>query len=342
MILLTSTSDLVQVTTGGAQAVKVHASYVDLLTGSTVTPARTNTAIASAATTTIVPSPGLSTTQRTVKFISIANTDATVAVTIEVLHTDGTTSVRIIKVTLPAGYALIYNEGSGWTMIDASGNVQTGIGPGRFLKRTVILNGTTTFTTTAATNSIVARLIAAGAQGGGCAATIGCCGSGGGSGGYAEWNVAVSPSTAYTCAVGAGGSTGGASANGQNGGNTTLTVGATTCTANGGGGGVNGASISVPVAGGAPGAISTNGTVNCAGCPGEGCIATGTAANNRSGAGGGTLFGGGANSVLEATNTAGTAATGFGGGGSGAATSAATGRAGGNGANGVLIIDEYS
>lgn len=339
-LLLTSTSDLVQITTGGAQAVKVHASYIDL-SAATVTPGRTNTAIAAAATTTVVPSPA-SSTQRTVKFLSITNTDATVAVTIEVLHTDGTTPVRVLKITLPAGYALIYNEGSSWAMVDASGNIQTGIGPGRFLKRTVILNGTTTFTTTAATQSIVARLLGAGGQGGGCSATIGFCGSGGGSGSYAEWNVAVSPSTAYTCAVGAGGSTGTAGANGQNGGNTTLTVGATTCTAFGGGGGINGASLAVPVLGGAGGNIATNGTVNCTGSPGEACATTGTAANNRSGMGGGTIFGGGANGVLEATNTAGVAATAFGAGGSGAATSAATARAGGNGSNGIIIIDEYS
>jgi hypothetical protein len=341
VILLTSTSDALQAVTGSTQTIHVQASYVDLTTAtSAITPKRTNTIITTATTTSIVGAPA-SGDVRTVKFVSIQNTGAS-AETVTVQHTDGTNVVKLQSLSLSPGYTLVYNEGSGWTLYDSTGNIQTAIGPGRFLKRTVILNGTTTFTTQPGTNSIVARLLGAGGQGGGCAATIGCCGSGGGSGAYAEWNVAVSPSTAYTCAVGAGGSTGGAGANGQNGGNTTLTIGATTCTANGGGGGVNGASISVPVLGGAPGAIATNGTVNCPGTPGEGCIATGTAANNRSGAGGGCLFGGGANAVLEATNTAGTAATGFGAGGSGAATSAATARAGGNGANGVLIIDEYS
>jgi hypothetical protein len=57
MILLTTSSDLIQIITGGTQQIKVHASYVDV-NGSTVTPGRTNTAIASAATTTVVGGPG--------------------------------------------------------------------------------------------------------------------------------------------------------------------------------------------------------------------------------------------------------------------------------------------
>jgi hypothetical protein len=340
MILLTSTNDKIQVITGGTQAVKVHASYVDV-SGATVTPGRLNTAIASAATTDVVASPAAS-TQRNLKHLSIYNSDASVSDTITVQHTDGTTVIILIKLTLLAGYTLTYNDLDGWVLMDASGGRVESPLTGRWLKRTVVLNGTTSFTTGPSTNSLIARLQAAGGPGGGCSATIGCVGSGGGSGSYAEWAVAVTPNTAYTCAVGAGGSTGGTGANGQNGGNTTLAVGATTVTANGGGGGINGASISVPVLGGAPGAVSTNGTLNCAGNPGEGCITTGTAANNRSGAGACSVFGGGANAVLEATNTNGTAAANYGAGGSGAATSAATARSGGAGSNGVLIIDEYS
>lgn len=166
MILLTSTSDLIQVVSGSTSALDVQASYVDL-SGATVTPGRTNTAIASAATTTVVGSPA-SSTQRTVKFLSIQNKGA--AETVTVKHTDGTTAVQLQSLSLGSGYTLVYNEGSGWTLFDASGNIQTAIGPGRFLKRTVILNGTTTFTTTAATNSIIARMLAGGGQGGGGAA----------------------------------------------------------------------------------------------------------------------------------------------------------------------------
>ena len=51
MLLLTSTSDLVGVYTWAAGDIEVHASWVDL-SGTTVTPGRTNTASITTATTT--------------------------------------------------------------------------------------------------------------------------------------------------------------------------------------------------------------------------------------------------------------------------------------------------
>ena len=64
MLLLTSTSDLVQIVTGSSASVEVHADWMDNASG-TITPGRTNTAaITGAATTTVVASPGVS-TQRT-------------------------------------------------------------------------------------------------------------------------------------------------------------------------------------------------------------------------------------------------------------------------------------
>lgn len=340
-LLLTSTSDLVQVVTGGTQVVHVHASWLDNAAG-TITPTRLNTIISSATTTTVVGSPAAS-AQRNVKFLSIQNTDASASVAITVQHTDGTTAVQLFKATLPAGWTASYNDLEGWFCVDAAGGRVVNPLQGRLLKTSLLTSGTS-FTTGPSTNSLRLRLQAAGGQGGGCSATIGCVGGGGGSGSYAEWVVAVTPNTTYTYAIGAGGSTGGTGANGQAGGNTTFTVGATTCTANGGGGGNNGGSISVPVLGGTGGALSTNGTLNLPGSPGEGCITTGTAANNRSGAGAIAVLGAGANAVLEATNTNGSsaAALGYGGGGSGAATSAATARSGGAGAPGCIVIDEFS
>ena len=113
MILLTSTSDLLRVTTSSAAAVKVHASYVDR-SGATITPGRLNTAIASATTTTIVASPAAS-TDRTVKFVSIYNDDASLSVTVTVLHTDGTTAVDMWSATLAPQQGLQYDEGAGWS-----------------------------------------------------------------------------------------------------------------------------------------------------------------------------------------------------------------------------------
>lgn len=338
MILLTSPSDLIQIITGSTQTIQVHASYVDL-SGSTVTPGRTNTSIASATTTTVVGSPAAS-TQRTVKFLSIQNTGTAETVTVQ--HTDGTTPIQLQKLSLGAGFTLVYNEGSGWQLYDASGNLQQSVGPGRFLKTTVITSpATTTFTTSTSTNTIRVRMQAGGGQGGGAPAVAGECGSGGGSGSYAEWTVAAAPSTTYTIAVGAGGSTGGTGAGGQTGGNTTFTVGATTVTCNGGVGGAAGTSISVPVLGGAGGAVSTNGTLNVAGVAGEPNITIGTAADNRSGAGGNSELGSGGAPLLEASGATGNAGTGYGAGGGGASTTG-TARAGGAGSGGCIIVDEYS
>lgn len=121
MILLTSTSDLVQIITGGAQVVNVHASYADLATTTgLVTVSRTNTIINSAATTTVVPSPG-SNVSRNLKTLSIRNTDASVADTVTVNHTDGTTLVTLNSISLLAGYTWTWTDEAGWILTNASG-----------------------------------------------------------------------------------------------------------------------------------------------------------------------------------------------------------------------------
>lgn len=93
--------------------------------------------------------------------------------------------------------------------------------------------------------------------------------------------------------------------------------------------------------GGTGGAISTNGTLNCAGQPGEPNICIGTAADNRSGFGAPSQFGAGGASLLNASATTGNSAVAFGAGGGGASTTG-TATKGGNGGNGVIVVDEYS
>src|SRR5216683_1091785 len=89
MLLLTSTSDLIQVITGSSGTINVHASWMDNLSG-TITPGRTNTAtISGAATTTVVGSPA-SSTQRNVKQLSVHNSHASTSNLITIQHTDGT------------------------------------------------------------------------------------------------------------------------------------------------------------------------------------------------------------------------------------------------------------
>lgn len=124
---LTSTSDLLQIVTGGSQIVKVHTSYIDLVGGGTsATPGRLNTVINSPSTTTIVGSPG-SSLQRDVNYISILNTDATNAVTVTVQHYDGTTAIPLFSISLSAGYTAEFTKSDGWVVISSTGSIVTGM-----------------------------------------------------------------------------------------------------------------------------------------------------------------------------------------------------------------------
>lgn len=119
MLLLTSTSDLIQIVTASAADIQVHASYVDNDAG-TVTPRRQNTLISTATTTTVVPSPS-SGVQRNVKGLYITNNHATTSCFVEVKHTDGTTTAEIIGVTLLPGENLAYREDGSWVHRDTNG-----------------------------------------------------------------------------------------------------------------------------------------------------------------------------------------------------------------------------
>jgi len=122
MILLTSTSDKIQVITGQAVTVSVHASFVDY-NGTTITPGRLNTAISTIATTDVVASPGAS-VQRNVKTLSVRNKHATSTVTVTIQHTDGTTVIELDKRVLGPGSSVLYDEGQGFVPL-SSGVVET-------------------------------------------------------------------------------------------------------------------------------------------------------------------------------------------------------------------------
>ena len=114
MLLLTSTSDQIQLVTSAAATIDVHATWVDTA-GVTVTPGRTNTAISTAATTNIAGSPGVS-TQRNLKTLHARNKHATLACDITVQHTDGSTLVRLYKTTLYPGHMLAYTDQGGFAV----------------------------------------------------------------------------------------------------------------------------------------------------------------------------------------------------------------------------------
>jgi len=136
MLLLTSTSDLVQVVTGTATStIEVHASYVDI-NGTTVTPLRTNARITTATTTTVVPSPAAS-TQRNLKGLYVTNNSAGTNCNIAVLHTDGTNSVELMQFILLPGENMTFNEEGGWRHRDSTGADYPPAGMGAFNGRTI-------------------------------------------------------------------------------------------------------------------------------------------------------------------------------------------------------------
>lgn len=135
MLLLTSTNDLVRVITGSASTIEVHASYVDL-SGTTVTPGRTNTVISTATTTTVVPAPGAA-TQRNIKGLYITNNSAGANCTVAVTHTDGTTTVELMQFTLLPGENMTFNEEGGWRHRDQSGAEYPPAGLGMYNGRSV-------------------------------------------------------------------------------------------------------------------------------------------------------------------------------------------------------------
>lgn len=143
MLLLTSTSDVINVITGAAAStIEVHVSWVDKL-GDVYTPGRKNTVISTAATTAVVPSPAAS-TQRNVKAIYITNNSSGTNCNLAVQHTDGTTAVELMQFVLLPGENLGYREDGSWVHRDASGAEYPPAGLGSYNGRTVgfMKNGT--------------------------------------------------------------------------------------------------------------------------------------------------------------------------------------------------------
>lgn len=343
MILLTSTSDLLQVITASAIGTDVHASYMEY-NGSSVTPLRTNTAISTATTTTVVDHPG-SSIQRNIKTLTIRNTDASSSQVITVQHTDGTTVATLIKATLQAKETLVYTDKQGFVIFDNGGNVKIGPSDSKIISTTLLTNtSSSTFTTSTRTNFIFIRMVGGGGQGGGATggSSTASVGGGGGAGGYAEKLFGVAPNTGYTYQCGAAGSSASGNVNGSGGSNTTMTVGGTTVTAFGGNGGFGAMSAGSGVgvnAGGTSSSQSTGGDLDGAGSPGgPGLRLSGTVAI--SGEGGSGPFGAGGNCL--STDVAGNVGTGYGAGGGGACSLTNNARNGGAGTAGCIFVEEYT
>lgn len=122
MLLLTSTSDKVQVVTTTTAPLEVAATYLDSDTG--ITPDRKLTEITTATTTDVVGSPTGS-NKRNVQTLLIRNAHASTSNVVTVRLIDGTTTVDVFSVTLAAGEMIQYLDGVGFQVLASTGAVKT-------------------------------------------------------------------------------------------------------------------------------------------------------------------------------------------------------------------------
>jgi len=344
MLLLTSINDRLQLVTSSVADIDVHASWVDT-TGSpttTITPGRTNTAIALAAITSVAGTPAAS-TQRNVKTLHVRNKHASLACDVTVQHTDGTVVAELYKVTLGAGDALEYTDQAGF----GGGRVPAPPPPPNFPK-IVVLTSSGTYTPTANMTHCFIECIGGGGGGGGGTGNYAGTyfgGGGGGSGSYSrKFATAANVGASQPITIGAAG-VGGAystTAPGTNGGTTSL---GSLCIALGGGGGAPGGQTQGGGQGGAGGAPGT-GDIIAAGAPGEMGEyrnAPGTIDVGRAGGGGSSYYGGGGVPTSSASSgSPGAAGRNYGSGGSGGSVAnAGVGVFGGNGSPGVVVVTEF-
>lgn len=350
LINLISTSDKIQLTPSSTSSLEVRVDFMEattasgVITADTFKPDNQRTAFSTASVADILSAPA-SNRVRNAKLIVVRNTGATNpalnTVLCEVVNAAG--AVDLFNVPLAVGEWLTWNETGVLFVYATDGSVKSSAGPGRFLRRNILTSGTS-YTTGADCSKIKVTVIGGGGGGGGCTsvASAAAAAGGGGSGAKAEKTFDVSPSTAYTYAIGSGGA-GNSGAAGSDGGSSTFAVGATTVTAPGGKGApvATAATTLTARAGGDGGATATNGDHNKGGNPGTyGVVLIVAGPIVASGSGGSGVYGDGGLGLVAVGN--GNAATGNGGGGGGAATGASTVRTGGAGSGGVIIVEEYA
>jgi hypothetical protein len=216
-----------------------------------------------------------------------------------------------------------------------TGNVWASVATsGALVRAPQVLTSGTSYTTPANCNSIYVECVGGGGAGGGsqgAQASVG--GGGGGGAGYSAKFFTVTPNTAYTYAIAAGG-TGVTSGASNNGGDTTFTVGSTILRASGGGAGSS-YGVGPQGNGGGSGGGSANGDINLSGDGGEAVSYNYNWIAGQGGGGAGAIGGGGAMGIYYAGAING---GNYGGGGSGAANGGTSG-AGGQGA---IRIWEYT
>lgn len=200
-----------------------------------------------------------------------------------------------------------------------------------------------TYTPSAGIKFAIIECVGGGGGGGGSSGTSGDLFGGGGGGGGSYSRVVVSAATigaSKTVTIGAGGSGGATgSNNGAAGGDTSV---GSLCVGKGGSGGLY-ASLTQTGIGGAGGVAGTGDLTATGGTGFSGPYATVTTVALPSGAGGQSIWGGGAAGVGSTATDSGSGGALYGGGGSGGRTyNTASTAAGGAGASGIVIITEFT
>ncbi len=273
-------------------------------------------------------------------------TGATTLTANNLLVGNGTSSVAVLAPGTTGN--VVTSNGTHW-------NSQAFSSSGRLIRAPQVLTSGTSYTAPATATSIYVELVGGGGGGGGADTTESTSGSaagGGGSGAYAAKYFSVTGNTAYTYAIGAGGSGGSnTGGNGTTGANTTFTVSGVTVTAGGGAAGLGfqNDSENTSFANSGAGGAATNGDINVAGNPG--IFPTGSKQNAQIGGNGGpSYFGGAGKGQVASTGAApagavvaaGSAGVFGGGGGGGSVSGTTSGVTGYAGGNGVIRIWEFT
>lgn len=125
MIILQSSGDSLEIVLNGAVTtteLPFYASWVDAKFVTDTRYAETNTTTNGATVVTAVASPGLD-TNRTIKYISIVNSDTASAVITIRINSSGSTR-NLCKYTLAVGDTIQYNDGNGFTCTNSSGEAK--------------------------------------------------------------------------------------------------------------------------------------------------------------------------------------------------------------------------
>jgi len=131
MLILRNT-DILRLVTSAAAQIEVHASFGDFtVAGGTLDLNPQNTVITTAATTTIVSSPGAG-VKRNVRHLNITNDHASVSCSVAVEYFDGTNAIELIQFLLLPGENMILGEDGNPTHYDANGAEYPPAGKGAF------------------------------------------------------------------------------------------------------------------------------------------------------------------------------------------------------------------